>query len=269
MAMTMVKGNKFIGAKQCYLALLAIEVANRNGHFFQKNKELKRWLAPQVLLRRDAEIVGTRNAKRIFWLLSVANSFIRRENGKIIITEEGKKFLWAVEFKRFEIFKDSKDIIDSKRQPRYKGRPTEIVGDGYQLIRYKSSGKKSNREFTKAGWISEFLHLKFGEKMGSASIAYLHAEQEGERHDHSKTEEIFIFTSGSGYMELGGKKIRISVNGNWAAIIEAGISHKLVPEWTIGKGRFLDAIVISLPGWESKNEYKIGESRVKNDGPVE
>lgn len=259
-----------IGAEKCYLALLAFHMtAFSEKRFFKKNREFKKWLAGLNLLMNDQEIVGPRGAKRIFWLLSIVNGFIKRDNKRIIITEEGRKFLWADEFKRFEILKEKKDGVDFSKRPRYKGMPVEISGDGYRLIRYKGSSQKSNREFTKAGWISEFLHLKFGEKIGSASIAYLHAEQEGERHDHSKTEEIFIFTAGAGYMELGEKNVRIPVNKDWVAIIEAGIPHRIVPQRVENKGRFLDAIVISFPGWEGKNEYKIGESRARYDGPVE
>jgi hypothetical protein len=75
-------------------------------------------------------------------------------------------------------------------------------------------------------------------------------------------------------MVLGEKRVSIPVNGDWVAIIEAGVPHKIVPEVASefaskGKGRFLDAIVVSFPGWDSKNEYKIGESGARYDGPVE
>lgn len=259
-----------IGVEKCYLTLLAFYMtASSEKRFFKKNREFKKWLSGLMLLRNDTEIVGPRGAKKIFWLLSAVNGFIKREDKRIIITEEGQRFLWADEFKRFELFNDSKDISDLPKRPRYKGMPVEIVGDGYRLIRYKGSNQKSEREFTTAGWISKFLHLKFGDNMNSASIAFLHAEQDGERHDHSKTEEIFIFTAGNGYMELGEKRVRIPVNGDWVAIVEAGVSHRLVPECVENKGRFLNAIVISFPGWESRDEYKIGESRPRYDGPVE
>ena len=259
-----------IGAEKCYLTLLALyTTASSEERSFKKNREFKKWLAGLSLLRADIEIVGPRDARRIFWLLSIVNGFIKRDQKRIIITEEGRRFLWADEFKRFEIFKDCRSDINHIGYPRYKGMSTEIMGDGYRFIRYKGAHMKSKREFTKAGWISEFLNLKFGDNMSSASVAFLHAEQEGDWHEHSRTEEIFIFTSGVGCMMLGERRIEVPVSGDWVAIIEAGIPHKVIPGYLKGKGRFLDAIVVSFPGWDSKNEYKIGESRLRYDGPAE
>lgn len=259
-----------IGAEKCYLTLLALYItASSEERSLKKNREFKKWLAGLSLLRTDIEIVGPRDARRIFWLLSIVNGFIKRDQKKIAITEEGRRFLWADEFKRFDLFKDCRSDIERVKRPRYKGMPTEIMGDGYRLIKYKGGHMKSKREFTKAGWISEFLNLKFGDKMSSASIAFLHAEQDGDWHEHSRTEEIFIFTAGAGSMVLGEERINVPVSGDWVAIIEAGVPHKVIPGFLKGKGRFLDAIVVSFPGWDSKNEYKIGESRARYDGPVE
>lgn len=256
-----------IGAEECYLALILIhESVHSKNIVIGRNRRFRRWLANQPLLVNDAKNIGMTAARRIFRLLSVVNGFIKRENGKIIITGGGYKFLWAEEFKKFELFKKKDSVV--RKKPRYKKMPAEIIGDGYQLIRYKGHCMKSGREFTKAGWISEFLYLKFGEKMSSASVAFLHAERDGDWHEHSRTREIFIFTSGIGYVEMGDKKTKIPVSDDWAVIIEAGIPHKVVPGYT-NKGRFLDAVVLSFPGWESKNEYKIGERTGGYDGPVE
>lgn len=259
-----------IGAEQCYLALVLIEEAISNGIIFSTNRKLKEWLVEKILLVNDEKKIGIKATKRIFWLLSATNGFIARSGKRVVITEDGYRFFRADEFKRFEMFSDKfKEFrSDIKKNLRYiKNFPAEIVGKGYRLVRCKGNNK--NREFTKAGWIAEFAHFDFGNKIDSASIAFYHAECAGDWHEHSRTDEIFLFTAGNGYVEIGEEKKRVYVNSDWALIIDAGISHRVVPIW-VKNGNFLSGFVISFPGWKSKNEYKIGESsRGRHDGPVE
>lgn len=265
---------KKIGVDDCYLALLAIhDERSSKRRIFKKNRDLKRWLAGRPLLVNDTKNIGMEAARRIFWLLSVVNGFIERENKKIIISEWGYKFLWADEFKKPDIFKESwRANIDGYGQPRYRKAAIrkaaiKIIGKGYQLVKYKGKYTGHCHKHTKAGWIYEFLHTVFDEerKLNSNSFAFMRAGQEGDWHEHSRTTEIFIFTSGRGHFEIGvdGNIINVPVNDNWALIIEAGVSHKIVPE------KSLTAIVYAYPGWESENEYRIGESRVRYDGPTE
>ena len=270
---------KKIGTEDCYLALLAIhEESYSKMRIFKKNSDLKRWLADRPLLTNDTKNIGMKATRRIFWLLSAVNGFIKRENKKIIISEWGYKFLWADEFKKPEIFKESREAnIDGYGQPRYRKAVIKIIGKGYRLGKYKGKRTGYCHKYTKAGWIYEFLHTVFDEerKLNSNSFAFMRAEQEGDWHEHSRTTEIFIFTSGRGHFEIGvdGDIIKVPVNDDWALIVEAGVPHKIVPAIMSSVGgyykRYLTAIVYAYPGWESEYEYRIGESKVRYDGPAE
>lgn len=268
-----------IDVEECYLALLLIHNAVcLKKIVIKSNGGLKRWLANQPLLFNDIGNLGIMAARRIFWLLSSVNGFIKRENKAIIVSERGYKFLWADEFKRLDIFKTSREkSVDNRYQLRYRKAVTTIIGKGYRLIKYRGSHIGSSRKYTKAGWIHEFLRTAFDEKtkLNSNSFAFMRAEQEGDWHEHSRTTEIFIFIAGRGHFEIGAGKdiINVPINDNWVLIIEPGVPHKIVPAIISGAGdrqkRLLCAIVHAYPGWESENEYKIGEARAIDYSSVE
>lgn len=274
-----------IGAVKCYLALLAFhEAVCGNKKVFKKNRQFKRWLASSMLLKNDTKVVGPRDSKRIFWLLSIVNGFIKRDGKVIVITKSGIDFLWADEFKRFEIFKNIKEDQSFLKRPRYKGMSSarkvsesvniktlrevvlldgqiEHVGKGYKLIKYSHLSKKSNQ----AGFIRLILKLALSDDCNSVSFAEIDAWLKGELHEHSKTQEVFFFVGGRGYMEIGDDKV--PVKKGWLVIIDAGIPHRIVPEIVPFEGQQLYGLVASFPGWDGPDDYVIGKSKAINDGP--
>lgn len=239
----------------CYEVLKFINFAIKEMKSFRSNRALKKWL---LQLR---VIALKKKMRRAFWLL-VINDFIYKDKikKKIVITKSGQEFLESVFDERAKILKlnlKEKDLA-FKKAPRYVGMINEISGKGWRRINYRKLQKKS----TQSGWICEFLKLHFPDKLNSASFALMRADQVGAIHEHSKTEEIFIFLGGHGYMEIGEEKKQVPVNRKYLVIVEADTPHKVIPVNKKDSGQFLDMIVVSLPGWESENEYKIGESQM-------
>lgn len=244
----------------CYRALYLIELmSGEERSFFNSNRVLKNWMGQSKAAATE------QTARHAFWLLNI-NHFIKRENRSIVVTEHGQEFLKTPPEQRVAMLKlhlDEKDFKDFKKNPRHIGMTVELSGKGWRRINYRNLQKKS----TQSGWISEFLKLCFPDKLNSASFALMRAEEPGAVHEHSKTEEIFIFTGGYGYMEIGEKKSQVPVDRKYLVVVGADTPHKVIPVFRKNKGRFLDMIVVSLPGWESENEYKIGESHPSLSGP--
>lgn len=256
---------KKIGAEDCYLALLAMKAAAKNGNFFKKNKEFKRWLASQVLLRNDIKVVGIKGAKRIFWLLSTVNRFVKRENKRIIITEEGYKFLWADEFKKPEIFKEAVGCTDSfLKRPRYRSVVNEIRNKNIKGTLIPKSDKENTNGFvamninninpkkSQGGLVFSCVgsEIHESEKHNSSAI-YMEVNVCGDVHRYSKTSEIYYFDSQSGKGFVRARENMYPVGPKTVLFIPAGMSHYLIPS----AGEILKVFVVSLVRWESEEEF--------------
>ena len=268
-------------AMRCYAVMVFIAHISAN-RISKNNRRFKRWLAGECFLPEKKKI-GKKAAKRIFWLHSVVNRFIGREKRKTVITEGGYKFIRESVFFRFKTALESSS--HSLKRPRYIGynkgdarerslpavkmfRKVEIPigiiehkGNGYKAIKYSLLPKKSNQ----AGFITEILKLSLESGCASVSFATVDAWMKGERHDNSKTQEIFIFHGGNGYMEIGDDKVL--VKDGYLVIVDAGVSHRLIPEIVPCEGQFLKGLVVSFPGFDGPADYVIGKSKAQNDEP--
>lgn len=259
-------GREQIGAEQCYLALLVVKVAAESGNFFKSNKEFKRWLMPQVLLRNDIKVVGIKGTKRIFWLLSTVNGFIKRENKKIIITKEGYKFLWADEFKKPEIFKKAVGFSDSfLKKPRYKSVADEIKNKNTKGTLIQKSDRENNSngfvainvddinpKKSQGGLVFSCVgsEIHESEKHNSSAI-YMEVNVCGDVHRYSKTSEIYYFDSQSGKGFVRARENMYPVGPKTVLFIPAGMSHYLIPS----AGEILKVFVVSPVRWESEEEF--------------
>lgn len=254
-----------IGAEKCYLTLLAFYItASSEERFFKSNRELKRWLTGLMLLRNDDEIVGPKDAKRIFWLLSVANSFIKRENKRIVITEEGRIFLWADQFKRFEIFKDRKIFPDfSSKKIGHRGSDDQSVASEVaqndNLVKDEPVHKKISDVVPKksqGGLIFALLGADHHESdIHRSSVIYMEVNVCSDCHRDSKTPEIYMFdsSSGKGFIRVGEEKIAVGPGS--FIYVPAGAAHYLAPS----AGEILKTWVVSPTAWEREEDFVRGK----------
>lgn len=256
------KKNK-IGAEQCYLALVLIEGAILNGVVFEKDEELKRWLAGTPLLANDEKSIGMKAAKRIFWLLSAVNEFIRKKNKKIAITDDGYKFFRADEFKRCEMFKESRKKSGSSDKPRYVGCGEDHKNDKSGIpkeIQTTESArepiyvkiKEIDPKKSQGGLIYTFMGVDSHKSdEHSPSAIYMEVNVCTDCHRGSKTPEIFMFDSdsGTGFIRVGEKKF--PVGPKTFVFVPAGEAHYLAPS----DGEILKVWVVSPTAWKEEKDF--------------